>query len=202
MDSFVIRFNGEEVRLFVEEAIPECSVTCNGSTYEVDILYRLKNTNPERYFSDWNGELWFELFHTCKVDSKQAEDFSIDNKTLFEYKIPNSFFFYDNITEEGYEMRKKTLEQKYSKYGISGFLIHNHGYETHRWNQSKNGNLTTKIGDQYLTIIKSKYDNNYGIVTGENKSIWKYNGKPFQTEEDAKRNADYIAFRLFNGERL
>lgn len=50
--------------------------------------------------------------------------------------------------------------------------------------------------------MKSKFGDNYGIIYGEGKSIWKYNGKQFETIEDAKKNADFIAFKLYNNEKI
>ena len=34
------------------------------------------------------------------------------------------------------------------------------------------------------------------------KCLWQYNGKKFLTIDDAKRNADFIAFKLYNGEKI
>ena len=38
--------------------------------------------------------------------------------------------------------------------------------------------------------------------TGNGKCLWEYNGKKFLTIDDAKRNADFIAFKLYNGEKI
>ena len=198
-----IRSGNISVTVYIEEAVPEKSIWCNGSRYEVDIYYRLSRTEPEEYYGIWNGELWVELFHTCKVDSKQAEDFAVENKALFEYKIPHNCSFFDNISEEGYERRKLSLRNRYEKQGLCGFLITNPRHESAwHWFKSKNGNMSCEINGYYFTVICSKYDENYGIVIGENKSIWEYNGKKFESKEVAMKNAEYIAFRLFNGESV
>ncbi len=51
----------------------------------------------------------------------------------------------------------------------------------------QNGNYTAYIGDRNFTIIKSKYDDGYGIMYGEKKPLWEYNGKRFNSIEDAKK---------------
>ena len=70
------------------------------------------------------------------------------------------------------------------------------------WQKSKNGNWTAKIGEHIFTIVKSKFGENYGLVYGKHNCIWEYNGKKFLTIEDARRNADFIAFKLYNGEKI
>ena len=195
----ILKFGNEEVKIFVEYAECEKTVNCNGRRYEIDIYLKLKNTEPECYFEKWNGELWFEIFHTCKVDYQQAEDFAIANKTLFEYKVYDYYNFYDNISEEGYEKRKSMISRMYSAKGIDGMLIcQSRNMPIHKWKRSTNGNMTAYIGDSNFTIVKSKYGNNYGIGYGNGKWKWKYNKKKFNSEEDAMKVAEYFAFLLFN----
>lgn len=163
---------------------------------------RLDRTEPEGYYNNWNGELWFELYHTCKVDSKQAEDFAIENKALFEYKIPQFYNIFDNISEEGYEKRKLFIAQKYKEQELQGFLICQTRNETSLfWRKSKNGNWTSWINGYNFTIVKKKDEDKFGIVYGDSKWIWNYNGREFETIDDAKKNADFIAFKLFNNEK-
>lgn len=203
LNRLTIKFNGEEVILYIRNIEMEKSVICNGRRYDVDLFFELERTEPEEYFDQWEGELWFEIFHTCRVDSKQAEDFAIENKPLFEYKVPHSCNFVNNISLEGYEKRKLSLIKKYKENGIWGFLICRVREGTlSEWKLSNNGNWTAKIGDNYFTIIKSKYGDNYGIVYGERKYIWEYNNKKFMTIEDAKSNANFIAFKLYNDEKI
>ena len=155
------------------------------------------------YYDQWNGKLWFEVFHTCKVDSKQAEDFAIANETLFEYKVPNCFNFVNNISLEGYEKRKLFIAEKYRKNGVYGCLISKTRQESLAyWKKSEKGNWTARIGEHSFTIIKSKFGENYGLIYGNGKCLWQYNGKKFLAIDDAKRNADFIAFKLYNGEKI
>lgn len=62
--------------------------------------------------------------------------------------------------------------------------------------------LDSRIGEHSFTIVKSKFGENYGLVYGNGKCLWQYNGKKFLTIDDAKRNADFIAFKLYNGEKI
>lgn len=203
LKEIVLKFSNEEVKVFIEYAECEKPVICNGRRYEIDIYFKLKSTEPESYFEKWNGELWFEVFHTCKVDYQQAEDFAIANKTLFEYKVSKNYSFYDKISEEGYEKRKAMLSRIYSAQGIVGMLIcQSRNEPIHRWRRSANGNMTAYIGESNFTIVESKFGNNYGIGYGKDKWKWEYNKKKFDSEEDAMKVAEYFAFLLFNKQQI
>ena len=114
LKELTIKSGDETIKLYIERSECEKSVVCRGKRYEIDIYLKLKRTEPAEYFTKWNGELWFEIFHTCKVDYEQAVNFAIENKTLFEYKVGDFFSFYDNISEEGlYSSRRSTgLERR------------------------------------------------------------------------------------------
>lgn len=203
LEELTIRFGDEQVELFIESIETEKEVACNGTEYEVDIYFKLRSTNPIEYCEKWGGELWFEVFHTCKVDCKKAEDFALENRTLFEYKVPEFFEFVDYISAEGYEKRKKYIATTYLRQGISGILIcQNRGKSLSAWRKSDNGNWTARIGNNSFTIIKSKYDDTFGIVYGNKKYKWDYNGNKFSTIDEAIKVADYFAFMLFNGEKI
>ena len=202
LKEIVLKFSNEEVKVFIEYAECEKPVICNGRRYEIDIYFKLKATEPESYFEKWNGELWFEVFHTCKVDYQQAEDFAIANKTLFEYKVSKNYSFYDKISEEGYEKRKAMLSSIYSTNGIAGMLICQSRNESiHKWRRSVNGNMTAYIGESNFTIVKSKIGD-WGIGYGDGKWKWEYNNKKFASEKEAMKVAEYFAFLLFNKEKI
>lgn len=203
LDQLQLSFGDEKVTLFIEYSECEKAVICNGNRYEVDIYFKLERTDPAEYYDRWGGELWFEVFHTCKVDKKQAEDFNIENKTLFEFKIPDSFSFFDNITEEGYAKRQEFLKDKYSDNGVKGLLIcQKHGDKACIWKRSINGNMTARIGDSNFTVIKSKFGTNYGIMYGNGLQKWEYNQQRFETEEAAMKTAEYFAFLLYNNVKI
>ena len=202
LKEIVLKFSNEEVTVFIEYAECEKPVICNGRRYEIDIYFKLKATEPKSYFEKWNGELWFEVFHTCKVEYRQAEDFAIANKTLFEYKVSKNYSFYDKISEEGYEKRKAMLSSIYSTKGIAGMLICQSRNESiHKWRRSVNGNMTAYIGESNFTIVKSKIGD-WGIGYGDGKWKWEYNNKKFASEEEAMKVAEYFAFLLFNKEKI
>lgn len=203
MEELTIRFNDEKVKLYIKKVEIEKEIICNGTPYEIDLYFELEKTEPENYFKEWDGKLWFEIFHTCRVDSKQAEDFAIENETLFEYKILQCYNFVNNISMEGYEKRKLSIVNKYKEKGVYGCLICKKRQESLSfWKVSENGNWTARIGEYNFTIIKSKYGENYGLVYGDGKYLWEYNGKKFLSIDDAKINADFIAFKLYNGEKI
>lgn len=201
MDELIIKTNGEAIRLYIESTECEKAVICRGKRYEIDIYIKLRKTEPMEYYHKWNGELWFEVFHTCPVDYSQAEDFGYENKTLFEYKVSDDYDFFDNITEEGYVKRKQYIKSIYTKRGIEGIIIcqtRNADKMQYLWRRSPNGNMTARIGDTNFTIIASRFDNSYGIVYGESLIKWDYNKRKFLSEEEAMKMAEYFSFLLYN----
>lgn len=203
LDKIKLNIGNDVVEVYVSDIELEKEVKCNNREYEIDIYIKIDRTEPEEYKNLWNGELWLEVFHTCKVDRKQAEDFAIERLPLFETKIPDTYTFYENITLEGYKKRKKQIIEKYKQFGVNGiFFSFNKKFFSVKWRLSENGNYTAHIGDRNFTIIKSKYDDGYGIMYGEKKPLWEYNGKRFNSIEDAKKNAEYMAFLLYNNEKM
>ena len=198
-----LNIGNENVVIYVRNVELEKEVKCNNRNYEIDIYIEIERTVPKEYKELWNGELWLEVFHTCKVDRQQVEDFAIEGLPLFETKIPDNYTFYENITLEGYKKRKEQIIEKYNKAGVSGLLFSNNNkLSAIKWRLSENGNYTAYIGNRNFTVIKSKFDDGYGVVYGEKKPLWEYNGKRFGSVEDAKKNAEYIAFLLYNNEKV
>ncbi len=199
LNSFDIFFSGNKVRIHVREAYVEEDVICNDTQYRVDILFLLRATEPAEYLEMWNGKLYFEIFHTCAVDSKQATDFAIQGEPLFEYKIPKNFEFCNNITEEGYEKWKNILIQKYLKNGIKGFLYSEGNINDVVWERNNKEELQACIGTLKTRIIKSKFnEGEYGIAFDGHKLIWQYKKGRFNSEEQARRVAQLVAFEIFN----
>ena len=189
---------GVTVKLFVQEIVPEEAVICNGRRYKVDLKIVLLKTEPEIYQELFNGELWFELCHRCPIDTKQAEDFAVEGKALFEYVIPQEYNVFDNITTEGYEKRIAALTGCYRKKKIPGILICNHmEYEDVIWKRKEEtGNLVAMIDGNVITITKNRFSDGYVFyLDGWHKE---YNGKSFLTEKDAVMNAQFIAFEKMN----
>ena len=200
-----IRFNGEEVRLFIRSIEQEKTIICNGSEYRIDLFFELDRTEPAHYYDELNGELWFEVYHTCKVDSKQAEDFAIERKSLFEYKVAPACYISNNVASfDEYRQHIEKIKKRHIEQGIDGYLICTARRESlANWHLSANGNWTAKLGDNNFTIIKSKYGEGYGIIFSQRrKPLWKYMEKEFSSIDEAKRVADFLAFKIYNGERL
>lgn len=198
-----LKAGNDSVVIYIRNIELDKEVRCNNRDYEVDIYVEVERTEPEEYKALWNGELWLEVFHTCKVDRRQAEDFAIEGLTLFETKIPDDYTFYENITLEGYAKRKEQIIEKYKKHGVSGlFFSSGNKFSSAKWRLSEKGNYTAYIGERNYTLIKNQFDEGYGIMYGAKKPLWEYNGKRFNSVEDAKRNAEYIAFLLYNNEKV
>ena len=203
LNEIKLNIGNETVLVYVGNIEIEKEVKCNNRKYEIDIYIKIDRTEPEEYKDLWNGELWLEVFHTCKVDRKQAEDFAIEGLPLFETKIPDTYTFYENITLEGYKKRKDQIVEKYKQIGVTGiFFLFNNKFSSVKWRLSENGNYTAYIGGRNFTIIKSKFDDGFGIMYGEKKPLWEYNGKRFGSIEEAKKNAEYVAFLLYNNEKV
>jgi len=202
MKEFDIVFNNQRVRLYIDTAELEKTVWCNNSRYEIDVYYKLSGTDPAEYFERWNGELYVELFHTCEVEYIQAEDFAIEGKALFEYRIPEDSLFYDNISEAGYDIRVNFLARRNKRNGIEGFLVSGNEKEKYSWHRSKQGNMTFKSNGEYFTVLKNKYESGYVVCVGKRNIISTLNLKEFLTEQDAMKAAEYFAFYTFNGHEL
>lgn len=203
LNEIKLNIGNETVLVYVGNIEIEKEVKCNNRKYEIDIYIKIDRTEPEEYKDLWNGELWLEVFHTCKVDRKQAEDFAIEGLPLFETKIPDTYTFYENITLEGYKKRKDQIIEKYKQIGVTGiFFLFNNKFSSVKWRLSENGNYTAYIGGRNFTINKSKFDDGFGIMYGEKKPLWEYNGKRFGSIEEAKKNAEYVAFLLYNNEKV
>ena len=199
-----IRFNEEEVRLFIRTIEQEKTIICNGSEYRIDLFLELDRTEPAHYYNELNGELWFEIYHTCKVDSKQAEDFAIEGKSLFEYKIaPACYISNDVASFDEYRRYIEKIRKRHTEHGVDGYLICPARRKSlANWRLSANGNWTAMLGNNNFTIIKSKYGEGYGIIFSQRrKPLWKYMEKEFRSIDEAKRIADFLAFKLYNGER-
>ena len=203
LNEIKLNIGNETVLVYVGNIEIEKEVKCNNRKYEIDIYIKIDRTEPEEYKDLWNGELWLEVFHTCKVDRKQAEDFAIEGLPLIKTKIPDTYTFYENITLEGYKKRKDQIIEKYKQIGVTGiFFLFNNKFSSVKWRLSENGNYTAYIGGRNFTIIKSKFDDGFGIMYGEKKPLWEYNGKRFGSIEEAKKNAEYVAFLLYNNEKV
>ena len=119
MQEFCIKFNRTKVRLFIRAIEQEKTIICNGSEYRIDLYLELDRTEPAHYYDELNGELWFEIYHTCKVDSKQAEDFAIEGKALFEYKVaPSCYISNDVASFDEYRQHIEKIKQKLKKRAL------------------------------------------------------------------------------------
>lgn len=204
LSEFDLKFNDEKVKVYVDYSEVEKTVNCNGRKYQIDIYFKLIRTEPAKYYDIWNGELWFEVFHKCAVDYRQAEDFKMENKALFEIKLTSDYVFFDQLSIEKINLRKETLKRKYLRDGISGmlFIRENGDGSSPLWHLSSNGNWTTSFGGIRFTIIKNAKNNGYAIVYGENKYSYKFNGKEFLTIDDATKAAEYYAHQLYNNKKI
>lgn len=200
LNEIKIDVSGKLVKLFIKEIIPEETVICNGRTYRTDLKIILTKTEPEFYFEIFSGEIYFEICHTCKVDSLQAEDFAIEGKTLYEYIIPSYIKIPDNIATEEYEKKIDYLTKKYNKMGIKGILIcekyflSDYGIKRN----AKTGNLVIWNENDCITISKDKFSKKGYVFCLDNKWYKEYNGRKFFTEEDAIRNANFMLFEKRN----
>lgn len=188
------------MKVYVESSEMEKVIECNGREYEVDIFFKIRKTEPEEFFELWNGELYLEVYHTCKVDIQQARDFCIARKNLFEYKVYKNLGVDFKLNDKQFEKRIIGIRNYLKKSGIKGFMI------CQTWDvmgnswvcNNKTGNWFKKIEDTCYTIIKSQYNEAYGILYDNRKPLWEYNGRKFLSIHDAQENAEYIAFELFN----
>lgn len=198
LNKICIFLGSEKVTLHIRRAEIEKRIVCNGSLYEVDVFLLLDRTEPSEYYRKLNGKVWLEVCHTCKVDSKQAEDFAVERETLLEYQTEDLKIICDTEDTLEYERSIERLAKNFENRGIVGHLICETRQQTLRnWHLSKKGNWTASVDDVRFTIIPNRDQKTYTIVYGEPPNyISCYNKKQFSTIEVAKKNADYLAYKL------
>jgi len=208
LEKMVIKVNEVDVTLFIDESLPEEPVMCNGRGYIVDLRVVLSKTEPEEYFDMFGGEIWFEIYHTCKVDAKQAVDFGIEGKTLYEFKIPDDEYRIKSktLSVSGYEKWLRIISNDYKNKCIDGVFICSAVTEAKTvFSRDNYGNIICWINDHRVKIGKCNYHPEitpYFITIDSERSRTYYNGRPFMTEEDALKNAQYLVFRLFNDGKM
>lgn len=204
LDELTIKIDKNDVKLYIEYFETEKPVICNGSRYEVDLYIKLLKTEPANYYNEFNGEIWFELYHTCPVDEKQYLDFLAANLTLYEYKIPECLNVYQNITEEGLVKRKEFLTNFYKTKSIYGYLVtRSQELLKYLWYKKENNNYSFRYDGYVYTVFSNKY-NGYSISINHSKFkktkfISEYNNKKFASIDDAKNIAMIYAFKIYNG---
>ena len=178
LDVIPIKFGDDTVIVYIESVEYDYPVTCNGNLYFVDLYFKLEKTEPEQYLDILGGELNLEVFHTCPVDLKQAEDFAIEGKSLYEYKIPPKYTIKKFFSEEQYVERKKRIMDSITAKGLKGYIIWMPKPKTlNKWIISSNGNPTCKIGDTFFTIFKRNDEITLAFL---NTFLKEYNGKRLQ----------------------
>ncbi len=206
-----IVFKSTRVRVYFEEnPRTEYRVVCNNRTYISDLYISIKKTEPVEYAEQWNYRLFMEIFHECRVDSRQAEDFYIENLPLFEHKIMKKLFFVNDsscTTEEDEENIIDQLAQLYQEEEIVGNMICPiNRVELSGWHRSEKRNLTCNQDDVIITAFSDKeHEGRYVLALKNNKQtryVRNYNNQGIESEEQAIRLANYLFFRLYNNERI
>lgn len=199
LKNFAIRVGKQKVEIYVDYSELEKPVICNSKKYITDVYFKLKSTKPEKFYKEWNGEIYFEIFHTCKVNDEQGIDFEIENRTLIEYSVPEKFNVYDNVSKTGYERRKKTLELMYKTNSMGCVVISKSRNNKLVWRRSTKGNLTSKVNGKNITVFKNENDSTFSIsyVVDDNVRFKnEYNSKKIKTEAQGKKIAEHIASNL------
>lgn len=200
LKEFTINVYGNEVKLFIKDYELDKTVYCNGNSYEVDIYFELEKTEPAEYYDYLKGVLYFEVYHTCKVDWKQAEDFATENLPLYEYKISKKYSIPNKINGEYINNRIANFKEYLKKNSLKGYPIYfPQEINKNRWIANEKGNRVCKIDGTTFTIFIK--DHNWYLSIKENeKNVrfvdgFEYNEKDL---ESAIKRADYIIFREYN----
>lgn len=91
---------GEEITVFVEEALPNFYFNTAYNYYYIDVMLKLKGTEPKSYFYKWGGRLAIEIFVSHKVDKSKANDLQLSGIQIFEAKIYSNQRVPENILDE------------------------------------------------------------------------------------------------------
>lgn len=198
LKEFSIKLYNTEVKLFIKSVESEKRITCNNKVYEVDLAFTLEKTIPAEYYDYFNGVFYLEIFHTCPIDSTQAEDFAVENLILYEYKILKKYTVPDWVQAKDIEERINKIKNSISKKVLNGYPVCTpKDIYDNRWKLSKKGNWYTKVNQNYYTIYK-KEDKYCISISKEGKEalfVEEFNGRDILDLEGAKKIANYIVFK-------
>lgn len=92
---------GDEITLYVEEAYPECFIKTEYNSYYIDVLLKLKGTEPKSLFYKWGGQIAIEILVSHKVDKSKINDLTRIGIQVFELKVyPNQYIPEDIVDEQ------------------------------------------------------------------------------------------------------
>lgn len=198
----------EEVIASIDNAELEKEVICNGRHYKCDVVLKISKIQPTDYIDKLGDYLYLEIYHTCSVDSRQANDFEAEGLTLLEYTIPRNREIYNNVSESGFEKQKKYIVNDIQKNGMKNLIVYCQSrISIAKWkicNKKKETYSANILGLQF-TVMKSQINNKYLVIYSyKNKTIYKemYNQKSIDSIVEAKKIAEIIAIKLHNKQEI
>ena len=201
LKEFSIKFYDEEIKLFVRSVDFGKIVKCNNKTYIVDLAFNLEKTEPEEYYNYFNGVIYFEVYHTCPIDSTQAEDFNVENLFLYEYKILKKYNVPNYTKSADIIIRKASIRKTLSQNVLRGYPVCTpRELSKVKWriNDEKH-NYYTVVNNKCFTIYQDKKKTHYCYSIRkygeETKFFDEYNKSVITELEKAKRIIEYIIFK-------
>lgn len=91
---------GEEIILYIKQALPEYFIRTENNSYFVDIYLILQGTEPKSFYYKWGGKIAIEICVTHKVNKSKVNDLESKNIQVCEIKIYDNQYIPNNICNE------------------------------------------------------------------------------------------------------
>ncbi|EOH52474.1 hypothetical protein UA3_02600 [Enterococcus faecium EnGen0263] len=136
ISQFTIEDGKDIITIFVDNVTVDLRRRVDEQNYYiVDVMYRLKKTNPYSYYYKWNGYLAFEIVVTTRVSKDKVDDLSLKGIQICSFKVPNTIIKElqeienlertSHINEETYQKQLKRYLFLYqsNKFKVWGRLL-------------------------------------------------------------------------------
>lgn len=115
---------GEEITVFVEEALPNYYFNTEYNYYYIDVMLNLKSTEPKSYYYKWSGRLAIEILVSHKVDKSKANDLQLSGTQIFEAKVYSNQKVPENIIDERqFNYYKKIVKDRIMQKPVIGKYV-------------------------------------------------------------------------------
>lgn len=91
---------GEEIVLYIKQALPEYFVKTEYNSYFIDVYLILQRTEPKSFFFKWGGKIAIEICVTHKVNKSKANDLELKNIQVCEIIVYKNQYIPDNLCNE------------------------------------------------------------------------------------------------------
>lgn len=131
ISQFRLEDGSDTMSIFIDNVTVDLRVRVNEQNYYIiDVMYRLKKTEPYSYYYKWNGYLAFEIVVTTRVAKDKVEQLSLRGIQICSFKVPNiinnALKQIENSSETGQiseEIYQKQLKKYLLLYGSDRYKV-------------------------------------------------------------------------------